>query len=148
MREAVDAARWLEVTTLSKQSPDPVANAEAKLRAAEQIVHALVAKLQRLVEHGQEIGDQIAALGFRVHAENDAAARAELDRLSGEAVAHQAETRWLEAAVKQASDRAEAARGVVVRERRRVEIKEQQKLGKQFKELGPFCDRATGNLRN
>jgi hypothetical protein len=50
---------------LSKQSPDPVANAEAKLRAAERVVHDLETKSQRLVQRGKEIGDQIAALGYR-----------------------------------------------------------------------------------
>jgi hypothetical protein len=60
---------------LSKQSPDAVAHAEAKLRAAEQPVGNLEEKSQRLSECGKEIGDQIAALGFKVHAENDAAGR-------------------------------------------------------------------------
>jgi hypothetical protein len=65
MCEAVGTTRWLEVATLSKQSPDPVANAEAKLRAAERVVHDLETKSQRLVQRGKEIGDQIAALGYR-----------------------------------------------------------------------------------
>jgi hypothetical protein len=132
---------------LGKQNHDAVAQAEAKLRAAEKIVGDLEEKSQRLARRGKEIGDRIAALGFKVHAENDAAARAELDKLSGEAVAHQAEMRSLGAAINQAANNVEAVRGVVAREVRRVAIKEQQKLVKQFKELGPFLDKATQNLR-
>jgi hypothetical protein len=98
MREAVHAGRRLEVTTLTKQTVDPVADARARLLAAERVVRDLEQKSERLVQRGREIGDQIAALGFKVHAENDRAARSDLDRLSAEAVAHQAETRSLEAA--------------------------------------------------
>jgi hypothetical protein len=38
-------------------------------------VRALEGKSQRLSERGREISDQIAALGFKVHAENDAVTR-------------------------------------------------------------------------
>jgi hypothetical protein len=95
---------------MSKQNHDPVADAQAKFLAAERVVHDLEQKSEHLIWRGREIGDQIAALGFRVHAENDAAARAELDGLSAEAVAHQAETRSLEAAIKQAANNVEAGR--------------------------------------
>jgi hypothetical protein len=132
---------------MSKNNYDPVAQAEARLRAAEQVRQDLVTKLHRLVERGQEIADVVAPLGFRVHAENDAAARAELDKLSAEAIAHQAETKSLEAAIKQATDKMGAAHGVVAREQRRVEIKQQQKLSKQYRELGPFLDRSLEDLR-
>jgi hypothetical protein len=132
---------------MSKNNHDPVAQAEAKLRSAEQVARDLEEKSQRLVARGKEIDNRVAALSFRVHAENDQVARAELDKLSAEAIAHQAETRSLEAAIKQATDKMEAARSVVAREQRRVAVREQQQLVRQFRELGHFCDRATENLR-
>jgi hypothetical protein len=69
----------IAVMRFLRSIPDAVAHAEAKLRATKQLVRNLEEKSQRLSERGRGIDDQIA-LGFRVHAENDAAGRAELDR--------------------------------------------------------------------
>jgi hypothetical protein len=43
---------------------------------AEKIVADLEMKRGRLLDRGKEIGDQIAAIGFKVHAENDKTAQA------------------------------------------------------------------------
>jgi hypothetical protein len=41
----------------------------------------------------------------------------------------------------------EAVRGVVAREQRRVVVKQLQKRSKEYREIGPFLDKATDNLR-
>jgi hypothetical protein len=43
-----------------KQNHDPVADAEAKLRAAERVIRDIEQKSERIIQRGKEIGDQIA----------------------------------------------------------------------------------------
>jgi hypothetical protein len=51
------------------------------------------------------------------------------------------------AAIAEAQQRLQQAQQAVAREQRRSELKEQQQHSKEFRELGPFMDKATDNLR-
>jgi hypothetical protein len=124
-----------------------VAQAEAATKKAEELVASL---RQRLVAH-DEAGAQLIAergeISFKVHGDGNPQARVRLSEINNQLIVHASERESLVAALKEAEARFEMARGIVAREQRRVAIREQQKLSRQFRELGPFLDRATENLR-
>jgi hypothetical protein len=95
----------------------------------------------------EAIADQRKKLGFAVHADNDREARRQLDQLNSENGQLVGELQSLDGALIEAESRLQAARQALARDLRRAEITEQQKLSKQYREIGPFCDRSLENLR-
>jgi hypothetical protein len=109
---------------------------------AEKIVADLEMKRGRLLDRGKEIGDQIAANGFKVHAENDKTARSELDKLTAASVSHQAETKSPEAAIKQAGERLDAVKRSAAPAEDQTQARELRQALKEFVAFGLELDAA------
>jgi hypothetical protein len=120
---------------------------EKAVTVAEQTVAGIQTKRAAAMARVEAIADARRKLGFAVHASGDRDARAQLGKLNAEDASLAGELQSLDGALAEAERLLAVAREALAREARRVEIREQQKLSRQFRELGPFLDRATENLR-
>jgi hypothetical protein len=126
--------------------PEPT-KTEKAVTVAEQTVATIQRKRSVATARVEEIAISRKRLGFAVHAANDMDARAQLDNLNTEDVSLAGELQSLDGALAEAERLLAVARDALARDQRRAEIREHQKLSKQFRELGPFLDKATNNLR-
>jgi hypothetical protein len=85
------------------------------IEKAEAIIRTLEQKRDHLVRRGVEIGDERAAIGYKVHADGDQEARAKLDQINAEAVAHASELASIDAALKTAAEHLAAAKAAEAR---------------------------------
>src|SRR5262249_41963789 len=76
---------------------------------AERVIGDLQAKRDALVEHGRQLDQVRASYAFAAHALSDQAARRALDQVNKETAEHGSELASLDAAIKTAQQRLEAA---------------------------------------
>jgi hypothetical protein len=114
---------------------------------AEQIVADLQRKRSAAAARVEEIAIARGRLGFAVHATDDKAARAQLDKLNAEDTSLAGELQSLDGALTEATRLLAAARQAAARDARRAEIAEGRARLKEFRELGPFLDRSVSNLQ-
>jgi hypothetical protein len=72
---------------------------------AEAVIADLEQKRTKLIDHGRNIADERAAIGYEVHAGGDAKARVKLDKLNIDFALHAGEVESIDAALKTAGER-------------------------------------------
>jgi hypothetical protein len=77
---------------------------------AEQVIHDLEAKRDALVQRGRQLDQIRASYAFAAHARNDEMARRKLDQVHKETAEHGSELASIDAALKTAQQRLEAAK--------------------------------------
>jgi hypothetical protein len=120
---------------------------EKAVASAEQVVVDLQNKRAAAAARVEAIAATRKKLGFAVHAGGDKDARAQLDKLNLEDATLAGEMQSLDGALIEAGHRLKVAQQAVARQQRLAAIKEDQKRSKEYRELGPFLDKATDNLR-
>jgi hypothetical protein len=110
------------------------------------VISDLEAKRAAAVKHGTDLADERANVALAAHTGDDKAAK-RLEEIHAAIVRHGSELASLDAAIRAAGTKVDAAQRAAAAEKRKAAIKEQQKLSKEFRELGPFLDKATDNLR-
>jgi hypothetical protein len=124
-----------------QQSPaDAIAACEADI---DRLKRGLEAQAARAIE----LAEQRKAASYAAHVQHDPESRKQLDAINAEIGTHASELQSFDEALVIAHERLRQAQQAQAREQRKAAIKEQQKLSKEFRELGPFLDKATDNLR-
>jgi hypothetical protein len=123
------------------------AAAEAKVAEAQAVVTRLEEKRAAAVQRGTDLADERADIAFKAHTTKDEKASKRLAEIHQAIAIHGSELASLDAALRAAATKVEHAEAALTVEQRRSQIKEQQKHSKEFRELGPFLDKATDNLR-
>lgn len=134
---------------MSKQAPpnkQPPSPAEL-ISKAEGTIAALEQKREQLQQRVAGHASARQRLSFQAHAMQDAAASKELADAREAALRAEQELTEVDSALATAQHRLRQAQAAQAREERRAQIKKQQELSKQYRELGPFLDKATDHLR-
>jgi hypothetical protein len=114
---------------------------------AEGTIAALEGKREQLVQRVAGHAEARERLAFRAHGMLDAEAGKELADAREAALRAEQELIEVDSALATARQRLQQAQAVMAREERRAAIIEDQKRSKEFRQLGPYLDKATQNLR-
>lgn len=118
----------------------------AELEKAEALVAGLEAKRAAAIKHGTDLSDERANVALSAHT-GDKAARKRLDEINTALTTHASELASIDAALRAAASRVATARAAKAGEERRAALEQLQQRSKEFRELGPFLDKAVNNLR-
>jgi hypothetical protein len=132
---------------MSKQAVNKQPSPAELISKAEGTIAALEAKREQLQQRVAEHAGARERLSFQAHAMHDVEASRELGEAREAALHAERELSEVDSALTTARLKLNEARAVEARGQRRAQIKEQQKHSKQYRELGPFLDKATDNLR-
>ena len=132
---------------MSKNNKLSESTQQQAVAEAERVVVELQAKRDAHVERGRELDERRKSLSYAAHVQHDPASRKTLDALNEEVAKHGSELQSLSDAIGEAAQRLWTAQQAQAREHERSAIMEDQKRSKEFRELGPFLDKATDNLR-
>ena len=113
---------------------------------AQSVVADLESKREAAIKHGTELADERANVALAAHT-GDAKAAKRLQEIHQQIALHGSELASLDAALRAAATKVEAAQRGVEAEARRAALKDRRARSRQFRELGPFLDKATDNLR-
>jgi hypothetical protein len=120
------AAWWLAVGGIMstenelQKAERAVASAEAAVSAAQSIVSDLEVKRAAAVQRGTELADERSAIAFQAHTTNDEAAAKRLQELHQAIAVHGSELASLDAAIRAAGERVEAAQAAVALEMQKL----------------------------
>jgi hypothetical protein len=126
-----------------RRRPSP----QAAVEAAERVVAELERKRQVLADKAAEYAKAREALAFRAHAQLDVEAGRELSEARDVALQSERELSEIDSAITTARTKLAEAQAAMARDERRAQIKEQQKRSREFREIGPFCDKHLDALR-
>jgi hypothetical protein len=116
------------------------------IEKAESVIRDLEQKRDHLVRRGVEIGDERAAVAYQAHADGDPKARAKLDQINAEVVAHASELASIDAALKTAAEHLAAAKAQEAREQQRQREIEWRREAEQLREDFETLDDAAADL--
>jgi hypothetical protein len=124
-----------------KPSPaDLISKAEGDIARLEQ-------KRQLLAQRAGEHAQARERLSYRAHVQQDVSASRELSEARETALRAEQELGEIDSALATARGKLAEARKAQAGEERRAAIKQLQQRSKEFRELGPFLDKAVDNLR-
>jgi hypothetical protein len=99
---------------------------------AQQVIHDLQAKRDALIERGRQLDQVRASYAFAAHARNDETARRKLDQVHRETAEHGSELASIDAALKTAQQRLEAAQRYEAKQADREQAKALRDVLRQF----------------
>jgi chromosome segregation ATPase len=127
---------------VSKQNTEQINN----VVAAEQTLHELQAKRERVVVRAAELAVERKDAAYSAHVEKNADARKRLDKVNAESAQHASELKSVEDAIATAQDRLQQARQHAARERERVNALALKKELATFCEMGVELDAALSDV--
>jgi hypothetical protein len=116
--------------------------------ACERVIAVLAQKRVDVAERAASYVEARDRLAYAAHVEHDPESRTALIDARDAAVAAERELGEIDSALATARGKLDAARQVVARAERKAVVLAEREQVQRYRELGPFLDKATGNLRD
>jgi hypothetical protein len=125
--------------------------ADAAVASAQSVVLDLESKRAAAIQHGTDLADERSSIAFQAHTTQDEKAAKRLQEIHKLIAVHGSELASLDAALRAAVQKVDAAKVVVAREAERTRILDLKKHNDEVRKLGPWMDEAladyVGGLR-
>lgn len=122
-----------------------VAAAEAAVGKAQEVVADLEKKRAAAVQRGTDLADERSGIAFQAHTTSDEKATKRLREIHEAIAMHGSELASLDAALRAAATKVEAARAALARATERVRILDLMKNNDEVRKLGPWLDKAVAD---
>jgi hypothetical protein len=110
-----------------------------------------IVRVERLrdqhIDRGVELAERRRVASYAAHVQHDPESRKQLDAVNAEIGTHASELQSFDDALVEARAKLNNAQALLARAERKAQIKELQQRSKEYRDLGPFLDRATDHLR-